>query len=127
MEIIIKTRNIKPTESLNDFIEEKIGGLKKFINIFQKPQIEKKPLGQFFVEIEKETKHHQTGPYFRAEVQVHLPGKTLRAEARSSDLKMSIAKIKDEMQQEIKKYKLKKIDLERKKARNIKKALRLTL
>ncbi len=126
MKIIIKTKNIELDETLEDFINDKIGSLSKFIKILQEEKIEKgKPLGQFFIEVEKETRHHKKGPYFRAEVQVYLPGRTLRVEAKGEDLKMAIIEIKDEMQQEIKKYKLRKSDLERRGARSIKKALHI--
>lgn len=122
MKIIIKTKDIELTEAIEYFINDKIGSLSKFIKILQEEKTEKgKPLGQFFVEVEKETRHHKKGPYFRAEAQVSLPGRILRAEAKGEDLKMAIIEVKDEMQQEIKKYKLKKIDLERRGQRSIKK------
>ena len=126
MKIIIKTKNIELTKAIEDFINNKIGSLSKFIKILQEEKIEKgKPLGQFFVEIEKETRHHKKGPYFRTEAQVNLPGRTLRVEAKGEDLKLAIVEVKDEIQQEIKKYKLRKIDLERRGARSIKKALHI--
>ncbi len=99
MKIIIKTRNLKLTADLQGFVEEKIGGLKKFIG---------KNFGDFFVEIERETKHHKKGDIFLAESRVHLPGKTLLAISQGDDLKQSIVEVKDRLQQEIKKYKLKK-------------------
>ena len=35
MKIVIKTKNLKLTRALEDFIEEKINDLEKFVNIFQ--------------------------------------------------------------------------------------------
>jgi putative sigma-54 modulation protein len=122
MKIIIKTKGISLNEELSDFIEEKIGSIKKFVSVLQKEEAGKgKSLSEAFVEIEKETRHHQTGPFFRAEVQLPLPGRSLRAEAKSEDIRMAIVKVKDELQQEIKRYKSRKIDLERRGARSIKK------
>lgn len=128
MKTIIKAKNIKLTEAIEDFINDKIGGLEKFIKSCHKDdEWERiKPSCEFFVEIEKETRHHKKGPYFRAEVQIHLSGKTLRTEARGEDLKIAIVEIKDEMQQEIKKYKLRKIDLERRGQRSIKKKFHIS-
>ena len=34
MKIVIKTKNLKLTRALEDFIEEKINDLEKFVNIF---------------------------------------------------------------------------------------------
>ena len=121
MKIIIRSKNIKPSKALDDFIEEKIGSLQKFVSILRKEGSIGKPLVETFVEIEKETKHHQKGPFFRAEVQMRLPGKGIRAEARGLDLNLAIIEAKDELQREIKQYKRKKITLERRGQRSIKK------
>ncbi|MBU4274604.1 ribosome-associated translation inhibitor RaiA [Patescibacteria group bacterium] len=125
MKIIIRSKNIEPSKSIDTFIEEKIGGLKKFINILRKEGTIGKPLVEVFVEVEKETRHHQKGPFFRVEVQMHLPGKSIRCEATREDLRSAIVEVKDEMQQEIKRYKLRKIDLRRRQARSLKKSLHI--
>ncbi|OGZ71730.1 MAG: ribosomal subunit interface protein [Candidatus Staskawiczbacteria bacterium RIFCSPLOWO2_01_FULL_33_9] len=114
MNIIIKTKNLELTASLQEFIEEKIGGLKKFTKILQKDSSE-----GFFVEIGRETNHHRKGDIFRAEARVHLPQKTLVAVSEKDDLKRAIVEVKDELQQEIKKYKLKKTELLIRKQRKI--------
>ncbi len=125
MKIIVKTKNLELTEDLQEFIEEKIGGLKRFTRILQKKDdFEKgKDSGEFFVEIKRETKHHRKGDIFRAEARIHLPGKTLVAISERDDLKLAIVEVKDELQQEIKKYKLKKTELVIRKQRKIKKGL----
>lgn len=111
MEIIIKSKNLELTTDLQEFIEEKIGGLKKFINILKKEDGGKgKTLAEFFVEVGKENKHHKKGDIFKAEARIHLPGKTLVAISEKDDLKRAIVEVKDELQQEIKKYKLKKTE-----------------
>ncbi len=125
MKIIIKTKNLELTTDLQEFVEEKIGGLKRFTRILQKKDdFEKgKDSGEFFVEIERETKHHRKGDIFRAEARIHLPGKTMVAISERDDLKLAIVEVKDELQQEIKKYKLKKTELVIRKQRKIKKGL----
>lgn len=115
MKIIIRSKNIEPNETIDDFIEEKIGGLKKFIDILRKDGNIGKPVVEVFMEVEKETRHHQKGPFFRAEAQMHLPGKSIRSEAKRENLKLAIVEVKDELQQEIKKYKLKTIEFNRRK------------
>ena len=73
---------------------------------------------------EKETRHHRHGEIFRATAQVMLPGKSLVAEAKGEDLLLAIVEVKDELQQEIKKYKLKKMDAKIKGGRKAKERLK---
>ncbi len=128
MKVIIKTKNIQSDQAIEDFISRKTSGLEKFIEVcHRKDEWEEiRPSCELFIEIEKETRHHKKGPYFKAAAWVHLPGKTLRAEARSEDLKAAIIEVREEMEQEMKKYKLRKIDLERRGARTIKKRFHLS-
>lgn len=128
MKIIIKTRNIELTNAIEEFINDKIGGLKKFIKSLSEekpPDKGVRPLVEFFVELKKETMHHKKGPFFKVKAWVHLPGKTIMAESENEDLRSSIIDVKDEMQVEVKKYKLRRIDLGRRGGRKIKKRLRL--
>ncbi len=126
MKIIIKTKNLKLTAGLQKFIEEKIGELKKFIKELQKEdnlKIGRDPV-EFFVEIQKETMHHKKGYVFRTKCMIHLPGKTLVAVSEKEDLKLAIVDIKNELQQEIKKYKLKKTELVIRKQRKVKREIK---
>lgn len=111
------------TSSLDAYINEKIGSLEKFIKTLQKEE-EGKTLSEIFVEVEKETRHHRHGDIFKAVAQIILPGRSLLAEAKGEDLFLAIVEVKDELQQEIKKYKLKKIDLGRKGGRKAKEQLK---
>jgi len=119
MKIIIKTKNIELTKALQDFIEEKIGGLKKFIiTLEEKPAVGKTPV-EALVEVEKETEHHKKGKIFKAVAKITLKGKNLIAQARSENINSAIVKLKDQIQKEIKKYKLKKMDARIRKQRKI--------
>jgi len=111
MQIIIKTRNLDLTESLEKFIQTKIGKLEKFAKALAKGTMD------IFVEVEKETKHHRKGDVFMAEALIHLPGKSLVAKSHGEDLFKAIIDVKDEMEIEIKKHKLKTIELPRRKIR----------
>jgi len=111
MEIIIKTKNLELTPSLQQFVEEKIGSLKKFLDVFKKEEEQGKTLSEIFVEVKKDTMHHRKGDVFGAEAKIYLPGKSLIAEATGDNLENAITELKDELQQEIKKYKVKKTDI----------------
>ena len=115
MKIVIKTKNFRLTKTIKNFIEEKINSLEKFSKIFGKEYYNHffgrgKPRAEAWVEVGKETLHHKKGPYFWAECQMRLPGRSLRSTARSNDLKLAIIEIKDELQRELKEYKEKIID-----------------
>ena len=57
------------------------------------------------VEVGKTTNHHNKGDIFRAEANIRLPGKVLRASATEENLTMAITKVKDELQRQLNKYK----------------------
>lgn len=100
MKMHIKATNFKLTPTIEDLIAEKIGTLEKFI-----PQLEAKGVLECFVEVGKTTRHHQSGNIFRAEADIRLPGKIIRAESERKTLIMAINEVKDELQQQIKTYK----------------------
>lgn len=124
MKIIIKIKNLESDRSLEQFISEKINSLEKF---FGNLMNEENYYGKFFgkgkpklearVEVEKITSHHQKGKIFKAECQIRLLGKTLRSEAVSEDLKIAVNMVKDELQRELKKYKEKLVEENRRKQR----------
>lgn len=111
MNIIIKTKNFELTDSLEKFINDKVGKLEKFAKTLGKSSME------VFVEVEKETNHHRKGDLFIANLQINLPGKNLTARAHGEDLMKAIIEAKDELEIEIKKHKLKTVELPRRKIR----------
>ena len=130
MKIIIKTTNLKLNQALKDFIEEKIGSLEKFAEIFQKRYFDNffgkgKPRVEAWIEIGKTTLHHRKGPFFRAECQMRFPGKSLRSIACSKDLRLAITEVKDELQRQLKQYKNKLTAQTERRQRRLKKSLRL--
>jgi putative sigma-54 modulation protein len=120
MKIIIKTKNIDLTRELNNLIEKKFYGLKKFINILKREDEVGKTLAEVFVEVEKETTHHRKGDIFLVKSRIYLPGREIISEVRTDDLQKAIIKAKDELKMEIKKYKFKKIDKNRREQRKSK-------
>jgi len=95
MKITIKTTNIDLTQDIKNYVNEKIGGVSKFVE----------GVIEVFVEVGRTTYHHQSGRIFRAEVNMRLPDKVLRVEAERKDLKLAIDEVKDKLQRQIKKYK----------------------
>ena len=107
MNIIIKTKNIELTDSLESIINKKLEGLNKFF----KKQDEK-----VFVEIEKETKHHRKGDVFSAEVMVG----NYVAKAHGEDLVRALVQAREQLEREIRKHKSKTVELPRRKYRKVK-------
>ena len=85
------------------FVEDRIGGLDKFIE----GEVEAK------VEIGLPSTHHRSGDVYYAEVNLKIGGKLLRAEASNADLRNAITEVKDELQIQIKKFKEKITDAAR--------------
>ena len=95
MDIKIKASKIELTEAIEAAINEKLGGLDKYFdNIIG---IE--------VEVGKTTAHHHKGDVFRAEANLEVPQKMIRAEAETDDLYKSLTEIKDKLKIELVKYK----------------------
>jgi putative sigma-54 modulation protein len=105
MKINIFAKNLDITKPIETFIDDKIGGLDK---LFKKnDDISAK------VEIARTTKHHRSGEVFRAEANLLINGKLLRAEAEDFDIRNAITAVKDTLQIEIKKFKEKRKDIAR--------------
>ena len=76
------------------------------------------------VELAKTTRHHQKGDIFKAEINLTVSGKLIRAVAEEWDLRVAIDAVKDELQREIKGNKEKSESLYKKGARLFKKIIR---
>ena len=99
MRIVIKGTNVDLTPSIKAYVEGKIGSLDKLLAPFEKEgQIEAE------VEIGRTTHHHHKGDVFRAEANVRLPGRMLRAEKVATDMRIAIDRMRDTLRLEIAKY-----------------------
>ena len=117
MKINIKATNLELTPAIRQYIEIKIGSLDHFLRHFVgvRPcvglkRFESKSEIEVFVEIARTTRHHHKGNIFYAEAIFSLCKKILRAEHSDWDIRVAIDKVKDKLQQEIKKYKEIKIE-----------------
>ena len=116
MNIIIKGTNLELHNDLKEYVNEKIGGLKKFIendNVDPSSIVAR-------VELAKTTQHHQQGDIYRAEVNLQLPGKMFRSVEESDDIYKSIDSVKDELREMINNYKNERTTKIRRGARMIK-------
>ncbi len=103
MRVNVKTTNFDITPSVEALAEGKlISPVNKLI-----AKIDRNTDIVFDIELGRTTKHHRKGKIWRAEVQISLPGlkNMLRAEALAESLEEAVNLAKNEITQEIKKYK----------------------
>ena len=95
MQINIKATNAKLTPEAHEIIEDKISSLSKYCDYI---------IGAD-VEVGLTSFHHQKGDIYRAEVNLSVPKKILRASAETDDVTKSINKVRNILKNELIKYK----------------------
>ncbi len=117
MQINIKATNIELTSEIKDYVNEKINSLYKFLP--------RSSDGVFFVEIGKESNHHQNGPdVFMCEVRFAFEGKDFYIKDHAGELFAAVDLVRDETQRQIKEKKGKSQTLFVRGARKIKKRIK---
>jgi len=118
MKIAKKATNIQFTEAIEEYIERHlIQPVSKLID----PNDESAALS---IEVGKTTRHHNKGDVFRAEANLHIAGRDLRAEEEREDLHSAIDKVRDELVRELTSFKKKRFDLVRRGGQRVKEFLR---
>jgi len=110
----IKTTDFSMTPAIKDYVEKRVDHLDKFVNPDQKE------LPMCYIEIGKTTNHHKNGELFRAEFTIHIGGKSFRAESEEEDLYAALDKVAEEMTEELKSFKDKKVSFVRRGGAKIK-------
>ena len=96
MNLDIKATNLELTPAIKAYIEEKVSGLSKFLEKWEKiGDIEAR------FELAKTTNHHNKGEVFYAELNIDLGEKMLRAEHSADDAYKAIDKVKDVMKSQL--------------------------
>lgn len=104
MKIDLYAKNMKLDEALEVFVEDRIGGLDKVIG---------NDKSVAHVEIGLPSKHHRSGKIYYAEVNLNLDGKLFRATCQHEDLRNAIVDVKNELQEQITKFKDKSAESKR--------------
>ncbi len=95
MQINTTGKNIELTEAIKEYVDKKIGSLEKFHD--------KISLAHVIVGIENH--HHQKGDVFVCECKLHLTGEDLFISKTEQDLYKAIDKVRDHLEEELKKHK----------------------
>lgn len=120
MRIIIKTKDLTITPEIKNYLDKKLQSLQRFLNNFNQNLIIAE------IEIGRATTRHQTGPFFRTEINFCLNGKMLRVEAKAGSLYAAIDEARDDLEREIKRFKKKKETIRIRGARSIKKKFNIS-
>ncbi|OHA58116.1 MAG: ribosomal subunit interface protein [Candidatus Vogelbacteria bacterium RIFOXYD1_FULL_44_32] len=118
MKTNVKTTNIVLTPAIDQYLRFKIAKIKKYID---------ESSGEAMVDIEigKTTEHHRRGQLFKAEINLVVPGQSLRrADIEDYDLYSAIVEARDEIVLQIKATHEKQTTLLRRGGRKIKEMIR---
>ncbi|MCR4311383.1 MAG: ribosome-associated translation inhibitor RaiA, partial [Candidatus Taylorbacteria bacterium] len=100
----LKGTNITLTDEIRAYLDKRLEGVRKFL-----PSEADACIAD--IELGKTTEHHQTGDIFRAEITIHLKGKSFRAVSEREDLYTAIDDMKDEITRELSSHKDKHLSL----------------
>jgi ribosomal subunit interface protein len=112
----IKATNVELTGAINDYVNKRLEGIKKFIKEGDKAVIQ--------VEVGKTTNHHKQGDVFRAEFNIEISGNKFYAFSEKEDLYVSIDDVKAEIVRQISSNKDKKQTLFKRGAKSVKKMMK---
>lgn len=105
MKIDIHAKNIELNAPLRTFIEEKIGDLENILAT----------MGEYSarVEVAIPSQHHASGAIYYTEANIAVGGQLFRAEANHFDLHSSIVEVKDDLKNQINRFKDKQREKQR--------------
>lgn len=118
MNLTIKTTNITITPALDEYVEKTLRPLAKLVDGWGEVEMR--------VEVGRSTFHHKKGEVFFAEANLSFGKQLLRARSEAFSAPAALDEVKDELRNEIFKFKGKKETVFRRSARSISKLFRLS-
>lgn len=116
MNINIKTTGITITPSISEYTNKRLQKISDFLV--------NDPTAQCDVELGKTTSHHNKGEIFRAEIHVVAKGKNAYVSSEQEDLYAAIDIVQEEMMNELRSEKSKKVSMLRRGGARIKGAVK---
>lgn len=117
MRLQVKASNLSLSPEIEGYIHKKVQGLERLVPSGDTSAV-------LSVEVAKTTEHHRAGDIFRAEFDLHIAGKHIRADAEASDIFSALDIAKDEALQALRSHKDKRETRFRRFARRMKDVLR---
>ena len=115
MKFIIKSKEIEISDDVKNYVEKRIGKLERFLEDVDTNLI------NVVAEYEKISNRHKQGDVYQVNINLDIPGKFFRFEARGENLYAMVDEAENELENEIQKFKRKKETLFKRGARSFKK------
>lgn len=112
----IKATNIELTSAINDYIEKRLSGVKKFVKNEEEAIV--------YIEVGKTTNHHKQGDVFKAEFNIEISGTKFYTVSEKEDLYTAIDDVQKEIIRQISQNKDRKQTLFKRGASSVKKMLK---
>ena len=90
----LKATQIELTDAIKTAVDEALDRLAKFTERYGEAV-------SAHVEVGKSTEHHHKGPFFRAEINLKIPGKLLRAECEREDLYAALHEVESDLARQL--------------------------
>lgn len=116
MKLNVKAENITLTPDVYSYLEKKLANVEKIL------EGDSAAFAQ--VEIGKSSRHHKTGNFFEARIQLHYSGQDITVQALGESVYAAIDGMKDELSRELTSLKDRHVTQGRKGGRRIKELLR---
>ena len=94
MRLNIKATDITLSDDIRDYLDKRLQSLGKIIDLEDEAVL-------VAVELGRTTRHHHTGPIFRAEINIYRGKESFRASAEQEDLNTAIDVMRDEIAREL--------------------------
>jgi ribosomal subunit interface protein len=113
----IKATSMKLTDAIRDYLDKKFVHVEKFLNKDDDSIM-------CYVELGKTSNKHKSGDVYRAEANIDIGGKVLRAVSEQEDLYMAIDDMEAELNRLVTDFKKKKNSLTKKGGAEVKKLIK---
>jgi ribosomal subunit interface protein len=116
MKINIKATNMELTSAINDYINKRLDGIKKYLKNQEGTIV--------YIEVGKTTNHHKQGEVLKAEFNIEISGEKFYALSEKEDLYSAIDDVQKEIIRQISQNKDRKQTLYKRGASSVKKMLK---
>jgi len=106
MQHIISTKDLKLSKNENEYLEKKLNSLDRIVQTFGDSV-------RMNVNLERETRHHEKGEIYLAEIILYLPQKKLVVKCEADTISNAIDEAKHTLHLQIKEFKERQVDKNR--------------
>lgn len=97
MKLQLKVTNLELSDSISTHVRERMASLERMVRRWGDE-------AEAYVEIGRTTRHHRHGEVYRAEMNLRFPGGMVRVVREETDIYTAIDRMRDEVLQELARY-----------------------